>query len=203
MTLVSDDISNSQLVEACSQGDSRAIEIFYERYKDLIYSAVHRWLNRYAPESRGSEDVKEVFQEAVVAVMENGFAKVRQARDPERISGLIYLIAYQRTGRCFERKWREDRRRGEAENPVHHPEDEIIDRLTHNERMGLAKDFYATLLRPIEQEVITHYFRGDFQYSDIAEITGLTTNNVGVMISRIKERFRSFIKEKYGSDLSL
>ncbi len=201
MTLVTDDISNSQLVEECSHGNRRAIEIFYHRYKDLIYSAVHRWMDRYAPDMRRSEEIKEVFQEAIVALMENNFAKVKQARDPERISGLIFLIAFQRTGRFFESKWREERRRAEREDPVYNPEDEIIDRLTHEERMHLADEFVKTL-RPIEREVIICYFKDGCRYREIAEITGLTTTNVGVMISRIKDRFRLFIKEAYGSDSS-
>ncbi|MFQ6105265.1 MAG: RNA polymerase sigma factor [Candidatus Glassbacteria bacterium] len=200
MELVTDDISNRQLVEECSHGNRRAIEIFYHRYKDLIFSAIHRWMDRYAPEMRGSEEVREVFQEAIVAVMENNFARVRKARDPEQISGLIFLIAFQRTGRYFERKWRDERRRTDRGDPVYNPEDDIIDGLTHDERMRLADKFVKTL-RSIEREVIGLYFKDGCRYREIAEITGLTTTNVGVMISRIKDRFRSFIKEEYGSDL--
>ena len=36
------------------------------------------------------------------------------------------------------------------------------------------------------------------KYSEIAEYTGLSISNIGVMISRIKGRLRDFVRKKYG-----
>ena len=80
--------SDKELLEACCSGDINAINIFYERYKNLIYNAIHVWINKYAKEIDRIEDVKEIFQETILDIMKNSFARIKQARDPNHISGL-------------------------------------------------------------------------------------------------------------------
>ena len=56
-------------------------------------------------------------------------------------------------------------------------------------------------LQPIDRSVVLLYLE-ELSYREIAEITGLTENNVGVRLSRIKDRLRERIdreEERHGS----
>ena len=187
---------DKELLEACCRGDTNAVNIFYERYKNLIYSAIHAWINKYAKETDRTEDVKEIFQETILDIMKNSFARIRQARDPSRISGLIFLIAYQNAGKYFKKKWREQKRisAGTVTIPK---EDDFIDRLTREERICLIEEFKITLSLE-EQKIMELRYGEEMKYSEIAEYTGLSISNIGVMISRIKGRLRDFVRKKYG-----
>ena len=201
MHIIANSISDKELIEACGKGDTKAISIFYERYKDLIYSAIHKWISKYAKEignQEREEDVKEIFNEAIIYIMENNFAKAKQARDPDRISGLVFLLAYQVTGRYFKKKWISDKRKGRGEPAFPPIEDGILDRLGRDERIRFVGEFMETLI-PEEQKIMELRFSEGLKYREIADETGLTTTHVGVIINRVKEELNIFIKERYGA----
>lgn len=50
-------------------------------------------------------------------------------------------------------------------------------------------------LNPIEKALIT-FFLEDFTYEQIAEATGITANNVGVMLHRAKKKLSDLMKEE-------
>ena len=190
-------ISGKEVLEACFQGDKRAITTFYEKYKDLIYSAIHKWINKYAAATDREEDVKEVFNEAIISIMHDNFAKLKNAWDLNNVSGLVFLIAYQTTGRYFEKKWKDRKRRsedtisdlpGEGNNP--------IDKLIAQEKIRLVDEF-LTALGPLEQKVIELRYGDGFKYRKIATRLELSTVHVGVIINRVKEKLAAFVRERY------
>jgi RNA polymerase sigma factor (sigma-70 family) len=201
MELARETVSNKQLIEACRRAEPWAIELFYKRYKDLVYSAIHRWIGRYGRDEDRSEDVREVFQEAFVALMENNFESLRKARDPERTSGLIFLITYQMAGRYFERKWKERAKRGDL-NPDVPGSDDLIDRISREERRLLVARFLETL-GLLERRVLELAYNEGFTYLEIASLLGISVSYAGVVIHRLKKRLRKFIYEKYGSDFDV
>ena len=197
MTTTDKDMPNKALLEACFQGARAAVTIFYERYKDLIYSAIHKWINKYADAVDREEDVKEIFNEAIISFMRGNFAKLKQARDLNNVSGLVFLIAYQTTGRYFKRKWSYDKKR--QKDPV--PEvpgegTDPLDKLVREERMRLVGEFLATL-SPLEQEVVELRYGERLKYREIADRLELSTVHVGVSINRVKEKLATFIRERY------
>ena len=195
--IIDKNIPDKELLEACYQGDSDAINIFFERYKDLIYSAIHKWINRYAKDTEREENVKKVFQDAVLDIMEDGFAKLKEARDPSRITGLIFIITYHRAGKYFKKRWLDRKRRAEEE-PEGPDGTEPLDALSREERIKVVGEFIEGL-SPIERKIMELRFSEELKYGEIAVETGLSSANVGVMINRIKEKLRIFIKEKYPS----
>jgi len=58
-------------------------------------------------------------------------------------------------------------------------------------------DLYAAIykLDPLEKALIT-LFLEDFTYGQIAEATGITSNNVGVMLHRAKKKLSGLMKEE-------
>ena len=182
MNTTSKNTSDKELLEACFRGDRDAITTFYEKYKDLIYSAIHRWINKYAAATDREEDVKEVFNQAIIDIMRENFAKLKKARDLNNVSGLVFVIAYQTTGRYFEKKWRERGRRTETDilglpGGGASPLDELLEQ----ERIRLLDESLATL-SALEQEVMELRYGDGFQYRKIARRLELSTTHVGVVI---------------------
>lgn len=201
MIALNKNTSNKSLIEACSQGDKDAISIFYERYKDLIYSAIHKWISKYSHgdgRHEQEDDVKEVFNEAIIYIMDNNFRNVRKARDPERISGLIFLLAYQVTGKYFKKKWIDNKRKGENEPTFPDGGDGITEKLSKEEGIRLVGEFLKTLSDE-EQDIMELFFGEGLKYKEIAYRKELSTTHVGVIISRIKNRCRVFIQKRYGA----
>lgn len=195
-------ISNKELLEACYGADTAAITLFYERFRDLVYSAIHGWMNKYAHGEDREEGVDEVFQQTFLELMDNGFAKLKQAHDQNKPAALIFLIAYQCAGRHFKKKWKTEKRRIELGDPEPAGGEGIIGGLDREAINKLIGEFLDTL-NPKEQKVFELRFGGGLEYEIIAGRTGLTTNNVGVMISRMKEKFKAFIKEECPDILNL
>lgn len=198
MNTASKDISNKELLEACFRGEGAAATVFYERYKDLIYSAIHKWINKYANAVDRDEDVKEIFNEAVINLMNNNFAKLKQARDLNNVSGLIFIIAYQTAGRYFKKKWVYDRRKKDIPDaglPDKSPDP--IDKLIKEEQIRLVGEFLAALT-PLEQNIMEQRYGKGLKYREIAGRLELSTVHVGVVISRVKEKLEEFIRERCG-----
>ena len=197
MNTTSKNTSDKELLEACFRGDRDAITTFYEKYKDLIYSAIHKWINKYAAATDREEDVKEVFNQAIIDIMRQNFAKLKKARDLNNVSGLVFVIAYQTTGRYFEKKWRDRGRRAETDilglpGGGASPLDELLEQ----ERIRLLDESLATL-SALEQEVMELRYGDGFKYQRIATRLELSTVHVGVIINRAKEKLAAFIRERH------
>ena len=65
-----------------------------------------------------------------------------------------------------------------------------------NHEECIAKLYTAIFkLNPIEKALVT-LFLEDFTYEQMAEITGINANNVGVMLHRAKKKLSSLMKEE-------
>lgn len=199
LSAINTNISNKKLLEGCSRDEKEAVSVFYGRYKDLIYSAIHKWINKYAAETNRQEYVEEIFNQAFLEIMEDNFAKLKQARDKNRLSGLVFLIAYQCTGRYFKKKWIYDRRKGDSP-PIFPPiKDDPGKGLMDKELIKLIDEFISNS-DSIEQAVLRLRFEEGLKYHQIAARLELTTVHVGVIVNRTKEKLRIFLKDKSHSD---
>ncbi len=191
--------SNKSLLQGCFDGNERFIRTFYDRFKNLLYAAIHGWMSNSAPEADRVEDVQEVFHNVLILIMEDGFARLKGLREVSKISGYLYMMAYNETGRYFHKKWAEAKRKPD-EGPATTEADGLIDKLSQEERRKIVVDFMEELSGR-EREIMRCFYAEEMSYSEIGEILGLTTSNVGVMISRIKEKCVKFIWSKYGERL--
>lgn len=191
--VIDNTIQDKDLLEACFQGNADAIAIFYERFKDLIYNAIHSWINKYAKDEDRVEDVKDIFQQAILELMDDGFKKLKQLRDPNKPTAIIFLISYQCAGRYFKAKWKEKKIRVDGPT-VNWPsgEEGPID----GEVYAIVDSFLDTL-NDMERTVFELRFKKEKKYEHIAFETGLSIDNIGVMISRIKDKFKVFVKDNY------
>jgi len=187
--------STRELLDACYRGMPEATSIFYSRYKDLVYSAIHRWIAKYAGGHYNEDDISEIFQQSFLILMDKGFAKVKEARDQDNPEPFIFLIAYQSAGRYFKAKWKEEKRRATEEGPAHLVE--YIRKHIPSEDISELIGGFLTGLNETEQKIFELRFGDELGYAVIADMTNLTTTNVGVMIKRIRQKFATFVEKKY------
>jgi RNA polymerase sigma-70 factor (ECF subfamily) len=189
---------NKALLESCFNGNEQAVQIFCDRFKNLLYAAIHGWINKSAPDADRAEDVQEVFHNVLILIMEDGFARLKGLRDAAKISGYLYMMAYNETGRYFHKKWREERTKQEEASVTE--ADDLIEKLSQEDRRRIVAELMETL-NERERSILECFYAEEMSYAEIAETLGLTTSNVGVMISRIKVKCVKFIKARYGGDL--
>ena len=190
---------NKILLQGCFDGNEHAIRAFYDRFKNLLYAAIHGWIAKSAPEAERTEDVHEVFHNVLILIMEDRFARLRSLRHSSKISGYLYVMAYNETGRYFHKKWQDDKKKSDEE-PVSVEDDHLIEKLSKEERLGIVAQFMKTLSGR-ESEIMRLFYAEEMAYSEIGRTLGLSTSNVGVLISRIKDKCVKFIRMKYGERL--
>jgi len=188
---------DSELLAACSQGDEVAIDIFFNRFKDLIYYAINQWMSKSAQDEDRSSYVEEIFHDIFITLMEDAFAVLEQAHNPDKLSPLIYIIAYRATGDYFKKKWKRKKRYvepPEGEGPVVSITDPVLSR----EMKRIIGEAIGSL-EERERQIIELLFAEDLSYKQIAEYIGIKPNHVGVLIKRIKEKIKEYIIKHYPS----
>ena len=78
----------------------------------------------------------------------------------------------------------------------------MIERLTREEKICLIEEFKITLSLE-EQRILELRYGEELKYREIADKIGLSNSNIGVMISRIKERLKTFVRKKYGVNVDI
>jgi RNA polymerase sigma factor (sigma-70 family) len=187
-----------EIMEGCFRGDSFFINAFYKKYKNLIYCAIHRWMRKNG--ERSPDEVQDLFNSIFIKLMDNNFALLRGVHNINRPSPLIFIIAYQYTGRFFATR-RAHLARTVPFNPMR---DEPADLLSLDpgeiellgERPRILEEAIATLNERQQYILRLRYGRG-LRYQEIAEETGLYVNNVGAIIRAAKLRIREFIVNTY------
>jgi RNA polymerase sigma-70 factor (ECF subfamily) len=112
--------------------------------------------------------------------MANVWNSLPSFRGEAKISTWVYRIAVN-TALVYRRKWR----RGEELHDVADTRPCAQQDLERRERLALLRKAIATLAEQ-DRLIVTLLLEG-LSYKEMAEITGLTVNHVGVKISRIKQ----------------
>lgn len=132
------------------------------------------------------EDQKDLFQEIVLQLWKS-FPSFRQEA---QASTWMYRIALNTAISTFRKE-----RKIPVGNSISAAEFEIPDGCLFSDQedqLGLLKQAVGQLTK-IEKAVILLYFE-EKNYQEIADITGMTKTNVGVKISRIKQKLEKIIK---------
>lgn len=182
------------IMQDCFSGDASAINAFYDRYKNLIYAAIHDWSKQKCGVA-SADDIAEIFQSALLELMRDGFTRLRCVRDIEKPEPLIYLISYQHAGRYFKNKWRDESRFVPAETAL--PDLPVVAPGNYEEELLHTLDAALGSLSEEERMILKMFYWKDLKYKEIADATGLSPTNIGVIITRAKEKMRCLIRKKY------
>lgn len=122
------------------------------------------------------QDAEDLFQE----VMANVWNSLPSFRGESQIGTWVYRIAVN-TALVHRKKWK----RGEELTDIADTRPCAQQDLERRERLALLRKAIATLAEQ-DRLIVTLLLEG-LSYKEMAEITGLTVNHVGVKISRIKQ----------------
>jgi RNA polymerase sigma-70 factor (ECF subfamily) len=149
----------------------------YQRHKAPLERLCFAYLN-------SADDVEDLFQE----VMSNVWNALPGFRGEAQYATWLYRIAVN-TALLYRRK----RKPGEALPEIADPSAGVQQNLEDRERLAQLRAAIAEL--PEQDRLIVSLLLEGLSYREIAEITGLTVNYVGVKLSRIKQAIEHRLSE--------
>ena len=156
----------------------RIFEELFERHKAPIQRLCFAYLN-------AADEVEDLFQE----IMSNVWHALPGFRGEAQASTWLYRIAVN-TALLYRRKLR----KGE---PLQEVADRSVDahqNLEDRERLDALRRAIAVL--PDQERLIVTLLLEGLSYREIAEVTGLTVNYVGVKLSRIRQAIEQRMTEE-------
>ena len=156
----------------------RMFEDLFQRHKAPIQRLCFAWLN-------GSGEVEDLFQE----IMSHVWNALPNFRGEAQIGTWLYRIAVN-TALLYRRKWRP----AEPLPEVIDPSAGALQTLEDRERFDALRRAIA-VLGDQDRLIVTLLLEG-LSYREIAEVTGLTVNYVGVKLSRIKQAIEQRMTEE-------
>jgi len=129
-------------------------------------------------------EVDDLFQE----VMTNVWNSLPNFRGDAKISTWVYRIAVN-TALVYRKKWKQGEDLSDFPDQTRGTHQELEDR----ERLDALHRAIATL--PDQDRLVVSLLLEGLSYKEIAEVTGITVNYVGVKISRIKGTLEQLIGE--------
>ncbi|WP_323756577.1 sigma-70 family RNA polymerase sigma factor [Roseivirga sp.] len=130
------------------------------------------------------EDQEDLFQEIVFQLWK-AFPKFRQA---SKVSTWMYRIALNTAMASYRKRSISIDYDSQISDQFHPTE--------NTEKSENEEKMYEALRRLTDSEkAIISLFLEDYSYSEIAEITGITENNVGVRINRIKSKLKTILNQ--------
>lgn len=171
-------------VDKALHGDTRAYSVLVEKYQDYIFTVVFRML-------KVREEAEEVSQDTFLKAYE----ALSSFRGESKFSTWLYRIAYRKALDLIRKKSRSDTT-------------QIIEEITGNELVnhvesGLEHMIYEErneiirrgILQLPEQEaaIITLYYYEDQSVKEIAQVTGISEDNVKVKLFRSRKLLFSIL----------
>lgn len=157
-------------------------EEIYQANKDKIYRLCRGF-------TADSEDTKDLFQEVLIRVWNS----LDSFREESKISTWVYRVATNTALTYVKQKSR--RQKKFTDTPLEQLEKPEVNQEADKEAQ--IQHLYEAIaqLQEIDRIIISLLLEG-CSYKDIAEITGLETNHIGVKINRIKKHLKK--RYQYG-----
>jgi RNA polymerase sigma-70 factor, ECF subfamily len=156
----------------------RMFEELFQRHKAPIQRLCFTWLN-------SAGEVEDLFQE----IMSNVWNALPKFRGEAQPGTWLYRIAVN-TALLYRRKWRNAEPLPEVADPSAGAHQNLEDQ----QRLEALRRAIAVL--PDQDRLIVTLLLEGLSYREIADVTGLTVNYVGVKLSRIKQAIEQRMTEE-------
>lgn len=173
------------LINQIIEGDAKAFTELVNRYKDLVFTLALRML-------KNREEAEEVSQDTFIKI----YKSLHKFKGDSKFSTWIYKVAY---NSCLDqikknKKFQNDVEINEFTEHQVKTIDNAFDVLVEEERNQLIRDCLH-LLPSDDSFLLTLYYFEEQSLDEIANIVGLTPNNVKVKLFRSRKKLASILKE--------
>jgi len=177
-----DQIIINQIIE----GDTNAFTILVDHYKDLVFTLAIRML-------KNREEAEEVSQDTFIKV----YRSLDKFKGDSKFSTWIYKVAY---NSCLDqikknKKYQSNVEINEFTQHQIKTIDSAFDTLVDEERRQLIQDCLH-LLPSEDSFLLTLYYFEEQSLDEIANVVGLTANNVKVKLFRSRKKLAAILKER-------
>ncbi|SHJ55205.1 RNA polymerase sigma factor [Aquimarina spongiae] len=171
-------------IQKVLEGDINAFSILVERYQNLVYTVVYRVV-------KNKEQAEEVAQDTFVKAYES----LAKYRGEAKFSTWLYTIAYRKSldlvksnKRLITSELIEEINEGDIEL--------VTDALSYLQEQERKKIIAESILKlPQETAVlVTLYYFEEKNIKEIADIVGLTADNVKIKLFRSRKKLYSILK---------
>lgn len=160
----------SQIIKKAISGDSEALTILVDKYKDIAYNlALSIVKNR--------EDAKDITQDSFLKVLEN----IHRFRNDSKFSTWLYRIVYNQSVGFV----KGESRKSSVDYSLL---DETSEKNDNQE--GAIEDLYKAinLLEHTDRNIIMLFYLAEKSIKEIAQITGLSIGNIKVILHRARKK---------------
>lgn len=169
----------SQIIKKAITGDSDALAILIDKYKDIAYNlALSIVKNR--------EDAKDITQDSFLKVLEN----INRFRSDSKFSTWLYKIVYNQSIGFVNK-----------ENRINSVDFSVLvdTSIEHENQEDNIQDLYKAinLLDDTDRNVIMLFYLAEKSIKEIVQITGLSVSNIKVILHRARKKL--FEKMDYES----
>ena len=172
-------VTDERLLAEAANGDGKAFQILYERYRDPIFRFAFRLLG-------SAEAAEDVAHDCFLSLMQEP-----RRFDPERASlrTYIYAAARNQAAKRYQKSGREsgldeignEPEVGEGHSPMAH--------LLESELASEVEQAIASL-PPLQREAIVLFEYEDLTLAEIAAVVGADSNTVKARLFRAREKLR-------------
>jgi RNA polymerase sigma-70 factor, ECF subfamily len=177
-------MSDEEIVKLVQKGSIEEYGMIVSRYEKPLFRYIRRMINQ------GDEEVQDLAQEVFIRAYEN----IRGFSIEKKFSSWIYRIAHNICVDYFKRKRVRDEVL-ESDDETFGSNDQLI------EELEIEKEEKKRVIEVVEKleikyrEVIWLYYFEEKSYEEMADILRTTTSNIGVLLSRGKDKLRNMIYE--------
>ena len=179
--------TNDQIIiNQIIQGDSKAFSELVNRYKDLVYTLALRML-------KNREEAEEVSQDTFIKV----YKSLQKFKGDSKFSTWIYKVAY---NSCLDRikknkKYLNDVEINEFTEHQVRTVDNAFEALVEEERNQMIQEC-LNLLPSDDSFLLTLYYFEEQSLDEIANIVGLSANNVKVKLFRSRKKLTTILRDR-------
>ena len=179
--------TNDQIIiNQIIQGDTKAFSELVNRYKDLVYTLALRML-------KNREEAEEVSQDTFIKV----YKSLQKFKGDSKFSTWIYKVAY---NSCLDRikknkKYLNDVEINEFTEHQVKTVDNAFEALVEEERNRMIQEC-LNLLPSDDSFLLTLYYFEEQSLDEIANIVGLSANNVKVKLFRSRKKLTTILRDR-------
>lgn len=178
-------MNDKQYVHRVLRGDRDAFRHLVDNHKDIAYSLAYRI-------SGNPSDAEEIVQDAFV----KAYTKLKSFREDAAFSTWLYRIVYNTAVSWLRDRTKRKPESGYPEKTEHSLSD------TYEEKNDLENREHAvrwaiTQLKPVDRTIVTLFYHEDQTLKEIAEVTGISENNVKIRLFRAREKMKTLLLKQY------